>query len=185
MAVTIELQNPKIVAQRSEMLRAMLIYDSTSKNELCFSEGTILFLNELCQNALGSITTEDIERYLTGFILALDLCSEVKDIGAMLDSFFASTLATYFCCNEEVMNSCMNRIQKDHHWFRERCMPFNELVMGNIDQLMDSVTTYRNSRRCTKKKNLNKSLCAKKVTIPGWEKRQLRPVLRPGDQLIL
>jgi hypothetical protein len=190
MGVTIKLENPKRVASRSEMLRALMTYDCKSPNEIRLSDKTIEYLKELSQDSKCTLTTDQMEMYVAGFISALDLCLEEKDIGAMMDSFLSSTLATYFCCNRLVSSSCVRELKKDHKQFERRAVMLHDLSIGNIDQLTDRVRQYESDVWMM---NYEKSFFSgidahkhkKQRPIHGWENRRLGPVLKPGDDLIL
>ena len=183
MGIKIAITNQKIVAQRSDMLRAMMIYNCPTQHDICFSNDTMNLLLSLCQD--GSKTIKDMEMYVTSFIHALDLCDKDGDIGKMMDSFVVTTLAIYFCCNEQVIDSCLSCLCKDSSQIHKRIIIYEISAQNNIDQILDLMCKYRSKISKTVKTITNHYVKQTRQIIPGWEKRTLGPVLRHGDDLIL
>jgi hypothetical protein len=178
MGVTIKLDNPKRVANRSEMLQALMAYDCQSPNEISLSDKTIECLNELSQDSKYSITTDQMKIYDEGFISALHLCLDKKDIGAMMDSYLSSSLAMFFCCNGLVTNSCVRELKKDYKQFEKRAIMLHDLSIGNVNRLTDSVRQYESDVWMMNYKNtfftgIDVQKNKKKTPIHSWEKNKI------------
>ena len=180
MVLTVPIVNPKIVAERSEMLRACMLYDN--HNHICLSDETIQFLCDLCQDDNETFDLETIKGYVFSFIVALDSFprNQEKNIGAMMNSYIGSTLANYFCCNDKVMSSCIPYLAKDSSQFFVRQLLLDELAENNIYQLLKQIDNLR----IRAMKNKNHLTQQKRRHIPGWENKT-GPVLKPGESLIL
>ena len=181
MVLSIAITNPNIVAERSEMLRACMLYDNPE--QICLSNETIQFLSNMCQDNETTLDVEKMEQYVSVFVVALERCNEndEKSIGAMMNSYIASTLAIYFCCSDKVISSCISYLAKDTSQFFKRQFIFNELVENNQDQLWKQIDNFRSTSKKNKKHFTKQQ---SRPRIPDWENK-FGPVLKPGESLIL